>query len=323
VSKDKKPTEGDFDYDVTLSFAGEDRKYVEDFAKILRSRGIRVFYDNYEKADLWGKDLYSHLDDIYMNSARYCILFVSNNYASKVWTSHERQSAQARAINENEGYILPARFDDTPIPGLRPTIGYIDLNATSPEELAELTAEKLGKHELCEYLPPEPDKLYRWLKVRASRSRYHAWSGALEFFESLRRTTEEERLVIFKILLLGCCGELPKNVHVDIDLLRRHTGFPVSKIKRILGRISSLGFSCWIDTEHRCWDSELGGAPTVFLKWSRGGKNLTKIAMAMISSALEDYCPECGFQALMRLDFSQLASSTSSSHHGDSHKDID
>ena len=45
----------EFAYDVGLSFAGEQREYVEDIADALRLRGIRVFLDKYEKAALWGK----------------------------------------------------------------------------------------------------------------------------------------------------------------------------------------------------------------------------------------------------------------------------
>lgn len=49
-----------YEYDVALSFAGEDRKFVEDCAEILRSLNINVFYDNYEKEVLLGKNLYSY-----------------------------------------------------------------------------------------------------------------------------------------------------------------------------------------------------------------------------------------------------------------------
>ncbi len=54
----------DFEYDVCLSFAGEDRAYVKEVASKLREMSIRVFYDDYEQAELWGKDLYTHLDAI-------------------------------------------------------------------------------------------------------------------------------------------------------------------------------------------------------------------------------------------------------------------
>ena len=55
----------DYEYDVALSFAGEDRNYVEQIAELLRSRHIRVFYDEYMVADMWGNDLYVLLDEIY------------------------------------------------------------------------------------------------------------------------------------------------------------------------------------------------------------------------------------------------------------------
>ncbi len=131
-------------YDVCLSFAGEQRDYVEEVAERLRERGVRVFYDKFEQATLWGKDLYEHLDWVYRKSARYCVLFASSEYATKMWTGHERRSAQARAVEENEEYILPTRFDDTEIPGLPPTVGYQDLRKVRPTQLAELIQEKLG-----------------------------------------------------------------------------------------------------------------------------------------------------------------------------------
>lgn len=90
----------DFEYDVGLSFAGEQRDYVETVADGLKSHGIRVFLDKYETVALWGKNLYSHLTDVYQHRCRYCILFVSADYAKKVWTNHERSSAQARALQE-------------------------------------------------------------------------------------------------------------------------------------------------------------------------------------------------------------------------------
>ena len=133
----------DFEHDICLSFAGEERSYVQEVAASLVERGVRVFFDRYEEVRLWGKDLYVHLDEISRNSARYCVLFISKNYATKLWTNHERRSAQARAFSENEEYILPVRFDDTIIPGLRDTVGYIDLRTKAPQELAEIILQKL------------------------------------------------------------------------------------------------------------------------------------------------------------------------------------
>lgn len=133
------------EYGVCLSFAGEDRAYVDAVARSLSGRGVKLFYDAYEEAELWGKDLYQHLDAVYREQARFCVVFLSAAYAQKLWTSHELKSAQARAFSENREYILPARFDSTKIPGMRDTVAYVDLRTKTPEQLADLIANKLER----------------------------------------------------------------------------------------------------------------------------------------------------------------------------------
>ena len=132
-------------YDVALSFAGEDREYVEQVATALREGGVSVFYDQFERADLWGKNLIDHLARIYQNRSRYVVMFISKYYVEKAWTAHERQHAQARALVAKEEYILPARFDDTEVPGMTNTVGYVDLRKTTPTEFVVLILRKLGR----------------------------------------------------------------------------------------------------------------------------------------------------------------------------------
>jgi hypothetical protein len=133
------------DYDVALSFAGEDRDYVEQVAALLQASGIKVFYDKFETVQLWGKNLADHLGEIYGKRSRFVVMFVSKYYPHKGWPTHERQSAQARAIRENKIVLLPARFDNTEIPGLPATTGYIDLRQTASAELAEMIKQKLAE----------------------------------------------------------------------------------------------------------------------------------------------------------------------------------
>ena len=158
----------DFEFDIALSFADEDRVYVEQVADYLKSNGVKVFYDRYEKTILWGKDLYVHLDEVYRNRAKYCVMFLSQYYASKLWTNHERQSAQARAFDERQEYILPARFDDTEIPGMKPTIGYIDLRKILPEEFGNLILKKLGK--ISRRNTGEKEPAFRMPKIAKTRT---------------------------------------------------------------------------------------------------------------------------------------------------------
>lgn len=137
-------------YEVVLSFAGEDRTYVFAVAEILKKNDVALFYDNYEEVELWGKNLVEHLHKVYSSLGRFCVMFISQHYAEKVWPSHERRSAFEKAIESKEEYILPARFDDTAIPGLHRHIGYVDLRKKAPEELAAMILKKLGR-------VPEPD----------------------------------------------------------------------------------------------------------------------------------------------------------------------
>jgi hypothetical protein len=132
-------------YDVALSFAGEDREYVDQVAHLLRDAGASVFYDAFEKTDLWGKNLVDHLAEIYQHRSRYVVMFVSGPYVRKAWPRHERQHAQARSLVVRDEYILPARFDDTEVPGMTNTVGYIDLRTTSPSELVDLIRRKIGR----------------------------------------------------------------------------------------------------------------------------------------------------------------------------------
>lgn len=134
-----------YEYDVALSFAGENRAYVEEVANSLKKRGVKVFYDLFEETNLWGKNLYEYLSEIYQSKARYTVLFISHFYNEKLWTNHERMSMQARAFQESREYILPARFDDTEIPGILKTIGYINLKGKAPKELAILIEKKIKK----------------------------------------------------------------------------------------------------------------------------------------------------------------------------------
>lgn len=131
--------------EVALSFAGEERPYVEKVATALRSAGVGVFYDDFAKPDLWGADLAAHFHEIYGRKAEFVVVFASRHYASKAWPSHELRAALERQLAGDFGRILPARFDDTRIPGLPSTIGHIDLRAVSPEQLAELILQKLGR----------------------------------------------------------------------------------------------------------------------------------------------------------------------------------
>lgn len=131
-----------YEYDVALSFAGEDRKFVEECAEILRSLNINVFYDNYEKDVLLGKNLYNYLADIYQNRARFAVVFVSKSYKEKRWTKHELEYITARKFKRDEEYLLPVKLDQTELDEIPLTTGY--LQGDAPINVAVTIAKKVN-----------------------------------------------------------------------------------------------------------------------------------------------------------------------------------
>jgi hypothetical protein len=132
-------------FDVALSFAGTERAYAETLATIVKDAGYAVFYDNFYEEHLWGKDLYVFFDEIYRKKARFCVIFISQEYRDRMWTTHERQSAQARALEEKgKEYLLPIQVEQIELPGLRPTVACIRLSPQRPiQDIAQVLIRKL------------------------------------------------------------------------------------------------------------------------------------------------------------------------------------
>ena len=135
--------DSEIDFDVAISYAGEDREIVEPIASTLVREKIRVFYDRYMEAELWGKDLLQHLTDVYRRRARFCVMVISSNYARKVWPTVEREAAVVRAVSESLDYILPLRLDDTAVPGLPPGLVHIDLKSRDQAYASDMILKKV------------------------------------------------------------------------------------------------------------------------------------------------------------------------------------
>lgn len=303
-------------FDVALSFAGEDRKYVEEVASNLRKMGIKVFYDKYELVTLWGKNLYDHLQDVYQNKARYTVFFISKDYAEKVWTNHERKSAQAKAFISNEDYILPARFDDTEIPGLLPTIAYINLLKYSPKEFAELIKEKIGPIRRYEFFPDEPDVLYKNLRARSKKIKDVIYTLTQRFFENLKLMTLEERRLLYETVAHSCPAGFPENVHLNIELLSRNVGKSIEVIKAIYSRLDCFSIIAKLKKLDKEKDQICKESLVIQVEYSPlyadfpEIENATFILIEVIRIFEEHLCPECRPIAWDNLDFSILSTLT-------------
>lgn len=135
-------------YDLAISFAGEERHIAERVFNSLDASGYSIFYDDNEKAALWGTALPEKLGDIYSNQARFCLMIISSSYINKMWTRLERRFAIQRMLESNEDFVLPLKTEDVSVPGIPNTTSYrtIDFHP-SPEsinEVCEIIIQKLG-----------------------------------------------------------------------------------------------------------------------------------------------------------------------------------
>jgi hypothetical protein len=129
---------------VGLSFAGEQRAYVEDVALALQARGVNVFYDAFHEVELWGCNLIDTLDDLYSERMNAVIVFVSKEYVEKPFTNVERQAALSKAITTRQKYLYPVRFDDVKLPGFPSTTSYLQASRNTPEQLAAKICQVIG-----------------------------------------------------------------------------------------------------------------------------------------------------------------------------------
>jgi hypothetical protein len=135
-----------------------------------------------------------------------------------------------------------------------------------------------------------------------------------------------ERELVAEIMGAGCTEELPDNVHISLDLVRRDTGMPPAEVLEILRGLSSVGIhitAAEVQSEDDT-DDENGGdghedTDLVAIQWDDTTyyededvmdyalERSTEIAWAMLTLG-RSYCLRHGRDAIKRLDFSALAS---------------
>jgi hypothetical protein len=105
----------DFEWDVALSFAGENRAFADFIGTQLRELDISVFYDrNYEDnylGGLWSQQFF----DIFVHRSRLVVAILDRHHRDKVWPTFERECFTARVAN---GELIPLFLDETAFVGI-------------------------------------------------------------------------------------------------------------------------------------------------------------------------------------------------------------
>ncbi|HEV7485623.1 MAG TPA: toll/interleukin-1 receptor domain-containing protein [Thermoanaerobaculia bacterium] len=214
-------------YDVCISFASEQRDFARALAEALKTRDLRVFFDEDERTDLWGKDLFKRLFQIYGNESEYCVVLFSEAYLARAWTNHELRAAQRRTLLDRTDYVLPIVFDSVTVPEEYQTISFLNASETDIELLAENLNDRiwsqimrywLSAEEVAEVMNSEiigdviqgsVEGEMRKLAVTAgSRSLGAAVVGTLLAFPFTRVTPAVQGLIRYLLFGVDCIGSL-------------------------------------------------------------------------------------------------------------------
>ncbi|GAA3389133.1 tetratricopeptide repeat protein [Cryptosporangium minutisporangium] len=195
-------------WDVALSFAGAQRPYVEQVAAVLKASGVRCFYDADEQLTLWGKFLPEELSDLYAYRAAAVVVFVSAEYAAGDWTRLERRAALDRAVRDRAERVLPARFDDTALPGLLAGLVTVDLREVEPRTFAHLLIEKLATLGVLGTGPPPGAATTRPAPVIANLPpRNPVFTGRGELLGAIERSFAEQPVAVATVRGMGGIGK--------------------------------------------------------------------------------------------------------------------
>lgn len=112
-------------YDIALSFAGEDRGFASRLFEELEALGLAVFYDFNEQHRIIGENIEEFLKPIYESDAEYVVAIFGRDYGQRRWTRFESAAFEQR-FGENRVIPVwsvnarPTAFDKTAeIGGLR------------------------------------------------------------------------------------------------------------------------------------------------------------------------------------------------------------
>lgn len=132
-------------YLIAVSYASEQRNYVEKFVKYFKKKRINIYYDQFEQHQMVGQLLHEKLQIVYTEETLYRIIFLSNSYVNKPITKMESEHILADNIY-NKGYLFVFRFDDSNLLGLNPNFVYSTIDDfPDPDEYAKFIYSVIKK----------------------------------------------------------------------------------------------------------------------------------------------------------------------------------
>ncbi|MCH7500091.1 MAG: TIR domain-containing protein [Nitrospinae bacterium] len=110
-----KETDKDYEFDIALSFAGENRELAEYIAEQLGILDANVFYDKYFESNFLGSTWSRQFKKIFSEDSRLVVCLLDKHHNDKIWPTFERECFQPRV---NDEAVIPIFLDSTSFVGI-------------------------------------------------------------------------------------------------------------------------------------------------------------------------------------------------------------
>jgi hypothetical protein len=113
------------EFEIAISFAGENRQLAKHIATQLESIDVSVFLDEHYESNYLGKAWGREFERIFLNDSKYVVCLLDINHKNKIWPTFERDCFKKRIPNEE---VIPVFLDDTVFVGIPDDIIGIKFN---------------------------------------------------------------------------------------------------------------------------------------------------------------------------------------------------
>ena len=110
-----RPPSRDTEYDLAVSFAGENRELAREIAQQLTTLDAHVFYDEQFEANFLGGAWSAQFERIFGRDSRLVVCLLDRHYREKIWPTFERECFLPRVP---DGDVIPIFLDDTTFVGI-------------------------------------------------------------------------------------------------------------------------------------------------------------------------------------------------------------
>jgi hypothetical protein len=153
------------EYDIAISYAGEDLETASRLAEMLQEAGVSVYFSNARQARMVGERLEQVLSRIFGGGSLFVIALISGHYSEKDWPRFELQAARAEEKRRGGVVILPVLVAEAKLEELPSDKVYLDLRRISIEEAAAILVAKVKQNRGETLVPDSFENHFREWKL--------------------------------------------------------------------------------------------------------------------------------------------------------------